>query len=354
MMTKTTKAGLRLACLCLIASLGFGAPVHAEKLAPGDVRTTLELGFPNSPEGIAFDKRGNMFVGNRFLDFAASKTLSRIIKVRRNGTMSTFATLPDLDVSGIGVLGLVTDRRGNVYAAFNSGDEATSGIWRINRRGTKQKRLAGSEKMIFPNALTFDDHGNLYATDSFGGSIWRFPAGGHHDDGSCAEWAQDFLLTTTFIDTGFGPLPGANGIAFFPPNHLYIANTDRNIIVGIDIADDGSAGAAQVIAGVPSPDGVAVDAHGDIYTVIPPAVPLFFSSPVVRIDRATMGFVPIVIDPALLPNFNLTLSLAFGRGKGKRSVFVTNGALLGPIEGIAGPGVVEVGIGVRGYNPFAH
>ena len=45
------------------------------------------------------------------------------------------------------------------------------------------------------------------------------------------------------------------------------------------------------------------------------------------------------------------MSLAFGSGKSKRSVFVTNGALFGPGLG-AGPNVLEVGIGVEGYDPF--
>ena len=360
-MHKIPSAGVCLYIVLLFALTGTLA--NADALAPGEVRPVLEFDFPSSPEGVAVDKRGNVYVGVRFFDFASLVTRSEIIRIRRNGRVSSFATLPDsagvsaIDpAAGNGVLGLATDDQGNVYAAFDSRSDATRGVYRLNRRGRNLTRLAGSEGMIFPNYLAFDDDGNLYASDSFGGSIWRFTDAGDDDDDDDddddgmivgSEWVQDQALLEPFVPGG-GSLPGINGIVFFPPNHIYAANTDRGLIARVDIAPNGDAQMPQFVAGVPFPDGLAVDENGEVYTVIPPAV-LFGLPGVVRIDRENFGFVPVVFEPT---GFDFPLSLAFGRGSSKRSVLVTNGALFGPGLG-AGPNLLEVGVGVRGYDPFA-
>ena len=127
------------------------------------------------PEGIAIDGP-NVYFGNRSLvpqgeDFVFE---SEILKILANGKVDLFATLPDSPVTRNGVLGLTTDRQGNVYAALDTGDEATRGVWKFSKTQPESERLAGSENMEFPNALTFDDAGNLYATDSLQGEVWRF------------------------------------------------------------------------------------------------------------------------------------------------------------------------------------
>jgi sugar lactone lactonase YvrE len=350
-------AGVRLLFFSILLTLTFAAPVNADRLAPGEVSPVLEFASPNSPEGIAVDKRGNIYVGVRFYDFSGMVTRSEILKLRRNGRVSVFANLPDIagvpaidPAVGNGVLGLAADDDGNIYAAFDSRVDATKGIYRVDRKGNNLTRLTGSEGMIFPNFLTFDDDGNLYASDSFGGSIWRFPEPEDDDEVAGALWVQDEgLLEPTFVDIpGFGILPGINGIVFFPPNHIYAANTDKSLIARVDIGSDGDAETPQFVAGVPFPDGLAVDKNGDVYAVIPPHALLGLPA-VVKIDQANFSFIPIVIDPT---GFDVPLSLVFGRGKSKRNVFVTNGELFGPGFG-AGPNVLEVGIGVKGFDPFA-
>ncbi len=289
-------------------------------------------------------------------------TSSEILKIAPNGTASLFATFPDTDeFDANGVLGLATDPHGNVYAALDTRKRASKGVWRIRRDGS-MVRLAGSERMEFPNALTFDLAGNLYVTDSELGEVWRFGP-----DGTGGPWAHDVLLEPLPFDPFGFPVPGANGIAFFPPNHLYVANTEHGLILHIPINADGTPGEVELVAGNPVPadptlwvpdfrlwtaDGVAVDENGDIHVVIAGFAIIsemtgLELSPLVRVDPDSGA---VTLTPTVRDAFDLPLGLAFGRlAPDDTSVFVTNGDLfqdpIGP-----GPGVVKAGVGVRGYS----
>jgi sugar lactone lactonase YvrE len=206
--------------------------------------------------------------------------------------------------------------------------------------------VSGSEAIGFPNALTFDPRGNLYVTDSFRGAIWRAPRGGPF-----SLFVEDGLLAPLPSDPFGSPLPGANGIAFFPPNLLYVANTERGIIARVRIASDGQATSVEPVTApfaVPTVDGIAMDVHGQIHAVLPGFV-LVKGSPLVRIDPATGTVTPTVINPVDLSRFDTPLSLAFGSGRwDARTVLVTNGDLQN-VPGGPGPGVVQVDVGVAGF-----
>ena len=64
------------------------------------------------------------------------------------------------------------DAPGNVYAALASFDPATHGVWRISPRGVSE-RIAALDPAGFPNALAFDERGNLFVSDSLLATIWR-------------------------------------------------------------------------------------------------------------------------------------------------------------------------------------
>lgn len=343
------------------------ARVAAGPLSSGSVGEPQSLAaFGEHPEGIAFDRHGTMYVGMRTDDLAEGGLLtSRVLKVSPGGRVSVLATLPATDdVEANGVLGLATDRDGTVYAAHDTRKRESKGIWRIDRDGSTA-RLPGSERMEFPNALTFDEAGVLYATDSTG-SIWRFGPGG-----TGRAWLEDELLEPypEFDPLGF-PLPGANGIAFYPDPtpRLYVANTEKGLLLEVPIGPDGRAGAAVVVAGDPDPetlfvnplftiDGIAVDVTGDVHAVVPGAVllsgmvPGVPRSPVVRIDPDT-GAVAFTVAPEDFDKFDVPLSLAFSTRPGERgTIYVTNGDLFSDPFG-PGPSVVGVTVGVAGYSPW--
>ncbi len=97
----------------------------------------------------------------------------------------------------------------------------------------KVNPLTGTSRIFFTppargtglNALTFDDIGNVYVSDSFLGTIWRSDSAG----GNVTAWISDMLLRTT----GFPPF-GANGLNFNNQGTiLFVANTGDDSIVKI-------------------------------------------------------------------------------------------------------------------------
>jgi sugar lactone lactonase YvrE len=338
--TKTKIQMLAASLLALILVLPATA-LSQPPLRRGEVESFLALPTGHQPEGIAVSHRGAVYVGNRVFDGAT--ITNQILAVNNDGVATVFATLPDSSSDSEGLLGLAIDRSGNLYAAFASFDPATQGVYTIGPDGGDVERLTGSEAIAFPNGLTLDTEGRLYASDSTG-AIWRYA------NGMFTNWAQDPLLEP-FPDDPFGfPLPGANGIGFFHRSHaLYVANTERSMLLRIDIAPDGSAG--PVVAVTPEfslllPDGIAVDVHGNVHAVLP-GFSLFGTPPLVQVDTATGVITPTVTDPAEAAKFDTPASIAFGKRHDSRSVYVTN-ADLPVVPGGPGPGVVRVGVGVLG------
>jgi sugar lactone lactonase YvrE len=275
------------------------------------------------PEGIAVDKVGNIFYS---LD-----PLGEVWKISPDGMHSLYHVFGEA-----GVVGLAVDGPGNVYVARNSYD-GTHGVWRINRDASAE-RLPGSWNIAFPNALAFDKVGNLYVTDTLIGAIWRIAPGG-----AATMWIQDELLEGLNLPQLPFPIPlGANGIAYRQGN-LYVANTEQASIVRIPILDDGSAGEPSIVAAGPElavPDGLALDVHGNIYALV------ISQSKLVRIDPEDGSITTLATGD---DGLDFPASLAFGTGKSSRkSVFVTNYAIGGPMGTGFGPGILKIDVGGPG------
>jgi hypothetical protein len=113
------------------------------------------------------------------------------------------------------------------------------------------------------NALTFDNNGNGYVTDS-NGAIYKIPQAG----GSVTTWSSDPLLSPA---PGLTPTFGANGIEFDQPGgcviggntpcNLYVANAaNRQILRFFRLKADGTGDTPVVeVNGVNGPDGIAVN-----------------------------------------------------------------------------------------------
>ena len=88
------------------------------------------------------------------------------------------AEVPDWGGSATDFLGLAVDDVGHVYGA------SESGVWKFDCRTGEPTVFEGTEDIGFPNALAFDDQGNLYLSDSWSngdrdipfGAIWRIGA----------------------------------------------------------------------------------------------------------------------------------------------------------------------------------
>lgn len=341
-----------LVVLTLTLLLGFtdglrGAPGQPHRtggshVPVGDVDSVLALPEGSTPEGVAVDRRGNIFIGNRRTENGLMR--SDILWIAPDGTVAVLATL---DASGNpeaeGLLGLTADPAGNVYGALASFNPSTHGVWKVARRGAGVARLPGSERVPFPNDLTFDSRGNLYVTDSTGGAVWRLQPGG-----VAHEWVRHVLLAPADPNHPVLPPVGANGIAFSPPDALYVANTQRGVIVQIAIEPDGTPGPVAVVAesmSLLTIDGIALDVRGDIHGVVP-GFALLGTDPLVRVEPRTGTVSPTL---TVADAFDVPLSIAFAAGPwDHRTVFVTNGALPLGVPG-PGPGLVQAAVGVQGF-----
>jgi sugar lactone lactonase YvrE len=291
-----------------------GAAVNVDVVVDYDA-TAGEL-----PEGVAVDKRGNVFV--------SLAPLGQIQKIERDGSESTLATLIP-PTSAPGVLGLAVDARGNVYAAVSTFDPATAGVYRIARDGSFL-RLPGTEAIAFPNGVTLDHRGNLYITDTILGAVWRVAAAG----GPAEIWFQSPLLLGTG-DFGFGFPLGANGIAF-RQNELVVSNTEGGRLLRIGINPDGSAGSATVLAEGPAllaADGIAFDVHGNVWVAV------IAQSTIVRVSPS--GTITTVATAA--DGLDWASSIAFGKD---HDLWAVNFAI-GPPGG-PGPALLRLEVAVKG------
>ncbi len=335
-----------------------------KKVAVGTVTPLLDLNksavpdFPpaapgDSPEGIAIDKSGNMYISNtRGVD----RSINEILRVTPNGIAEVYATLP-----GSGhARGLAIDNRGNVYVAFADNPDK-KGVYRI-RHNRNPKRLEGSKNIGSPNALTFDSKGNLYCTSSlyedseFGGAIWRFGK-----EQTFERWFMSQYLDGASHHVA-GVLVGANGIVFYPPNKLYVANTSQNsiscIIIGKNDQPIGVEWSKSDFL-LMNIDGIAVDVNENIYGVLPAStlnnIPGGFGPPplppLVMLNPSSQMVTPVVVI-ADAYNFNTPTSLAFGTGGSwnRKSVYIANAGLFYGQSHVpwSNPGVVEAYVGTPG------
>lgn len=324
-------------------------------VAIGNVTAVLSLESGNSCEGITIDWLGRTYISNS----RNGRTTNEILKVNKDGSWSVYAALP-----GSGqARGLESDLLGNVYVAFATSDPSTNGVYKIGRNRIP-KRLRGSGKIGSPNALTFDLLGNLYASSSYGegpnyeGAVWKYDK---------RKRKFNLFIKSPLLDGGFhvasnSTLPGANGIAFYPPNKLYVANTFQSCISLITIHRNNQEPTIELIKQHPlelmNIDGIAVDVSGNIYGALP----------VSTLTDLPPGFGPPPVSPLIMLNphskevssivaledasyFSTPTSIAFGRGwKNNRSVFITNAALTygQNLSLWANPGIVKVTVGKIG------
>lgn len=271
-------------------------------------------------EGVAVDKRGNVFV--------SVTPLGQIRKYEPGG-----AEIQRVQVvpagSGLGLAGLAIDAPGNLYVAAITLSPATQGVYKVARDGSFT-RLPGTGAIGFANGVTLDKRGNVYVTDTARGAVWRVPA----DGGSAAVWYESPLLQGTGA-FNFGVPLGANGIAY-RQKELVVGNTERAWLVRIAIEPDGSAGAVSVLAedlrllGV---DGLAFDVHGNLWAAV------IAQSTIVRVSSS--GAITTIATAA--DGLDWASSLAFGKNG---ELWAVNYAI-GPPGG-PGPALLRLSVGVKG------
>jgi len=219
--------------------------------------TPLQTTFASSnialPRGVAFDSVGNFFVATNPLDDSGIFHAA-IVKIRPDGTQSTFASLGNYFLEGVAI-----DRSDNVFVmALNQEPVGTVTIFKFTSGGVQSTFATPPSIQSF--GLTFDSAGNLYTPVNFASGapqIWKFTP-----DGTSSVFA-----TASRSDIGLTDL------AFDRFGNLFVSGGP--FVQGQDLilkyAPNGTE--STFATGLYAPRGIAFDNAGNLFVaeIIPDA-----------------------------------------------------------------------------------
>ena len=279
-------------------------------------------------EGLAIDAGGNILI--------TFSPLGQLLRAAPGSdSFEVVGSIPNWTGEGLGLLGLAVDDAGNVYAAAQS--TGSTGVWRFECGAGEPTLVEGTDALGVPNSMVFDSDGNLFVTDSNSGSdgdqalgaIWRIGT-----DGSVTKWLEDPMLGGT-DPFGLGPI-GVNGIALHDGT-LVVATTDTNLILAIEVLDDGTPGPISVLAEAPlvfAPDGLTIDERGDIYIAMAGPSAIARLTPDGVVQEVAQGAEDGLDLPA-----NVALA---ARADGSTVIYATNVAIFPDFGTGIGPALVAV------------
>jgi sugar lactone lactonase YvrE len=188
--------------------------------------TTFVSGL-NTPQGLAFDSSGNLYVANY-----ESGTVTEVNTAGATAIFASGFTHPE---------GLAFDKAGNLYVA--NGDNAGT-VSEVSPSGVVTTFADYNTGLYYPKGLAFDGSGNLYAADIAFTTVTKLPPGGE---------AGNF-------DYGFGNY-NQWGLAFDGAGNLYIANPYNGAVS--EVAAGGKV--STFATGFHDPEGLAFDSKGNLY-----------------------------------------------------------------------------------------
>lgn len=234
-----------LPCLVLTAMLATLLPAGAAQSVPAeadsarDARIALhfDISKGQQPENVSMTPNGTSFV-----TFASARQVAKItpsLKVR------VLATLPAPADGGAATpalgfaltTGIVRTADGTLYFLYASGDEKTTGLYRLRSDGGSKPRLISKLPATgLPNGMAFDTKSEtFYVADAVLGKVYAIGV----DGGKARTWSDAKALTPNgFI--------GVNGVKIHD-DAVWVTNLDRGTLLRIPIRD-GKAGAPQVKA----------------------------------------------------------------------------------------------------------
>jgi sugar lactone lactonase YvrE len=227
----------------------------------GNVAPSSTLGSANTgmvtPHGIAVDASGNIYVTNLNISAVTVYPAGSGANVAPSATISGSST--DLNMP----TGIALDGSGNIYVADSEGGE--SGAVTVYPPGSNgevepSSIIAGSNTDLNPTAIAVDAGGKTYVAG--GQEVTVYPAESY---GNVTPSA-----TITGSQTG---LDHASAIALDASGNIYVANNSAtalgSTVTVYPAGSNGNVAPSSTIAGsntgLDEPQGIAVDAGGNIY-----------------------------------------------------------------------------------------
>jgi sugar lactone lactonase YvrE len=228
----------------------FSLAAHAWDRGTATTFATLPPGTGH-PEGIAADAQGNLYVAD--FDVSGETAVGNVIVFDRAGRLVRKLAIPG---SSNLLLGIAFHPQTNALLVIDFGNQKVLEIDPLNGTPTLFTTIPGGSA-AGPNALAFDQAGNVYISDSFAGTIWRTgPTGG-----AASPWVSDPLLATSGV-----PPFGANGLAFNNAfSALFVANTGNDTIVKIPVAGGAPGTPVVFVNSINGADGLLIDAADNFW-----------------------------------------------------------------------------------------
>jgi sugar lactone lactonase YvrE len=215
-------------------------PVWRVPASGGTAVTVGTLPAPCSPAGLAFDRRGDLYIADS----------GRIMRLRPSASSPPVATVFATDVPGSN--GVAFDERGALWVS--DGGTGQGRVWRIRGSGGPPEEVfrvqpmandagvgrearplpPGNPQAIVANGLAFDRDGSLFVGDTARGAIWRVELGRHGELRSRVGCDSTFTSNTLCLSNVFVQHPaleGADGIALDREGNVIAAANERNAIV---------------------------------------------------------------------------------------------------------------------------
>jgi sugar lactone lactonase YvrE len=249
---------------------------------PAEAQTIVALGGGlNNANGLAVDSDGNIFIAD-----TGNNAVKKILAA------DGFATLETISKSGLsGPIGVAVDASGNVFVADTGNNAvkeilATGGYVTVNTLGSG---FAG------PRGVAVDANGNVFVAD-FGNNALKeiLAAGGYATvktlDGNLLEaqavtldangnvfaagvgGAEEILAAGGYATINYfssASLRFATGIAVDANDNVFVTNTDPAVVDGDAVQEFLAANAYATVQtignGFHTPQGIAVDAKGDVF-----------------------------------------------------------------------------------------
>jgi sugar lactone lactonase YvrE len=263
MLNRKGRLGLAtLACVGLAAAIS--TPAAAWDRENGLIQNFyLPAGQP-MVEGLTVDSKGNVYTAT------FNPTGSRSAQLFTFDPKGNLINQVHIQKSSSAMLGLAFRPGTDGLLVIDFGAHQVLSVNPANGQATVCITLpSGSQAGAGLNGLTFDTAGNVYVSDSFQGTIWRFsPQVAGNACGEATAWITDPLLFPNVNNQQPESVPpfGANGIEFNnAQNAMFVANTAIDTIIKIPVSG-GNPGTPVVFTNsVNGADGIAIDGNDNIW-----------------------------------------------------------------------------------------